>query len=180
MMRQVLLLACALFVLPATASNQTVCDKVEKFLSCPHNTCIDLEGGKGAQVTCSKEVLNHILGLQGVFAPCDPIPHVNLSLTYEHHHANHTIKVEEITYGKDVNIPIPGLSIGIAHLGAVGLDLAVLMKGNLADTSFEVGVDACARVLTKVECGSKLTHKLPVWIFKGKDVDFSDVCARPE
>ena len=47
--------------------------------------------------------------------------------------------------------------------------------GNLSALEVHVGLDACAKVGPLLECGSKLTKALPVWVVQ-HTFDFSSVC----
>ena len=86
--------------------------------------------------------------------------------------------ISGITAGKEENIPIPGLSIAVPHLGNLGVDAAVLIDGNPDKLTLKVGLNACVAAGKKDICASDipfLNRILPVYILHGT-YSFGHVC----
>eukprot|EP00928_Gymnodinium_smaydae_P091304 TRINITY_DN75008_c0_g1_i1.p1 TRINITY_DN75008_c0_g1~~TRINITY_DN75008_c0_g1_i1.p1 ORF type:complete len:264 (-),score=23.88 TRINITY_DN75008_c0_g1_i1:125-916(-) len=128
----------------------------------------------GGTVFCRMAVLgSDMFGMQVDIAPCEDPAHIAIQVTESKHHVNLT--VGGIEAGETEEIPIPGLAIGIPHIGNAGLDVAVGIEGDLKELGLSVGVNACVKVLNHNVCGSDLTGALPVWILRGT-YHFSNYC----
>lgn len=128
----------------------------------------------GGTVDCLITVLEHDkVGLQIDILPCGDPAYVDLQLTESTHHFN--VTVASVEAGEEKDIPFPGLSVAIPHVGNIGVDASVLVDGNLDALQLKIGVNACAMVLGRKVCGSDLTKHLPIWILNGRHA-FGSIC----
>eukprot|EP00542_Grammatophora_oceanica_P010039 CAMPEP_0194047132 /NCGR_PEP_ID=MMETSP0009_2-20130614/23578_1 /TAXON_ID=210454 /ORGANISM="Grammatophora oceanica, Strain CCMP 410" /LENGTH=130 /DNA_ID=CAMNT_0038692657 /DNA_START=288 /DNA_END=680 /DNA_ORIENTATION=- len=109
--------------------------------------------------------------------PCDPSgSSMSLDITEKNH--NISFPIEQIKANDEKNYPIPGLSIAVPGVTALGVDVAVLVSGNPDELTLQVGLNACASVHTKEICASSipgLDLVLPWWMLKGT-YSFGNVC----
>mmetsp|Transcript_21046 Transcript_21046/g.34814 ORF Transcript_21046/g.34814 Transcript_21046/m.34814 type:complete len:195 (+) Transcript_21046:23-607(+) len=120
---------------------------------------------------------NDTIGMKIVIDPCDEQgSSISLDITEEKHHIDYA--VAGIRAGEEKNIPIPGLSIAVPTIGNLGLDAAVLIKGNVDKLTLKVGLNACAAIRHKNICASSIPglHTiLPWWVLRGT-YSFGDMC----
>lgn len=156
------------------ATNKTVCEEVRKVIG-DKCGCSD-RPPYGGDISCEMKFFGDKIGFLIDFEPCAPTPHLDLLLTEKHH--NISFPIGDVTYGQPERFAVPGLNIGIPLIGNAGVDVVIYLDGQVNATTLSIGLDACAEVLHHYHCGSKLWHKLPVWLLKHKSFDFSDVCQR--
>ena len=122
-------------------------------------------------------LLNDTIGMKIVLDPCNPD---GASLSIDVTERNHGIDypITGIHAGEEHDYPIPGLAIVVPGLGHVGMDVAVLITGNLDSLTLKIGLDACVALATKTVCASSipgLNTILPWYVFDDT-YKFSDVC----
>jgi hypothetical protein len=61
--------------------------------------------------------------------------------------------------GTSTKFPIPGLSIDIPLIGSAGVYAIMDLSGNADKLKFKLSLDACAKIITKKECGSKVSKR---------------------
>eukprot|EP00462_Mataza_sp_D1_P004746 CAMPEP_0175110814 /NCGR_PEP_ID=MMETSP0086_2-20121207/14349_1 /TAXON_ID=136419 /ORGANISM="Unknown Unknown, Strain D1" /LENGTH=258 /DNA_ID=CAMNT_0016389073 /DNA_START=16 /DNA_END=792 /DNA_ORIENTATION=- len=137
-------------------------------------SCADVPDG--SDVKCLVNLLGlDKIGLEIQLRPCSSPATISLAVTDTKFGIHY--QIAKINAGIDKQIPIPGLNVDIPLIGNAGVVLDLDFDGNAGSLSVLVGLDACAKVkiIHKTECGSKLTHKLPIKILHGK-WDFSSQC----
>lgn len=83
-------------------------------------------------------------------------------------HYTKTLNFDSTGYNGE--FPIPGLAVKIPITGiSAGVYGVVNISGTEGDFTLDAGLDACATTTSqnKLECGSSLTHDLPVWLIRG-------------
>lgn len=136
-------------------------------------TCQDTSS-IGATVACQVNMLGiDTIGLKAEFAPCAMPAHVNLDITEKDLGIDY--QIAGLTFGKDADIPVPGLSIDIPDVGEAGVNAAVQLVGNVDAFDAQLGLDACISVGGDKECGSSLVPELPIWVIKG-NFTFGSIC----
>jgi hypothetical protein len=153
-------------------ANATFCDRIRGDLS---PSCVCRNANLGGTVDCIIAVQGgDDFGLRMNFKPCDKEGHADMVVTEKKIPIDY--RLAGIAAGQEQDIPVPGLSLGIPGLADAGVDVSVLVAGNVDNMDLHVGVTSCARIcgLFKV-CGDKLTPFLPVTVLHGK-YHFSDVC----
>eukprot|EP00584_Thalassiosira_punctigera_P017645 CAMPEP_0172555072 /NCGR_PEP_ID=MMETSP1067-20121228/57837_1 /TAXON_ID=265564 ORGANISM="Thalassiosira punctigera, Strain Tpunct2005C2" /NCGR_SAMPLE_ID=MMETSP1067 /ASSEMBLY_ACC=CAM_ASM_000444 /LENGTH=192 /DNA_ID=CAMNT_0013343577 /DNA_START=76 /DNA_END=654 /DNA_ORIENTATION=+ len=101
---------------------------------------------------------------------------ISLDVTELNHNIDHAISA--IRAGEEKNIPIPGLSVILPHLGSFGVDTTVVIAGNPDRLRLKVGLNACSQVHHKEICLSDipgLTSEFP-WYILEDDYSFGDIC----
>ncbi|KAA0153836.1 hypothetical protein FNF29_02825 [Cafeteria roenbergensis] len=166
-------LALAMAAAPAWAS---ICSVLNSHLP-SHCHCSDTSR-IGASVKCGVDFL-HLdnIGVQADFAPCAMPAHMSLAVTDSKFHVHHTIA--GLTFGKEGNYPIPGLSLHIPKLGNAGVQVAFQLQGSAKAAQVKVGLDACGSIAGHKVCGSKVISKLPLWLISGK-FSFGHICSAYE
>ena len=89
---------------------------------------------------------------------------------------HYTNKVEFSDVAQE--FPIPGLTVKIPLTGLnAGVYGAVNVSGTTGDFHLDAGLDACANT-NGLDCGSDLTHALPVWLIRGS-ANATSACLAP-
>mmetsp|Transcript_14709 Transcript_14709/g.20431 ORF Transcript_14709/g.20431 Transcript_14709/m.20431 type:complete len:172 (+) Transcript_14709:420-935(+) len=138
------------------------CSEVKKHLS---SDCNCVSSTKGGVVNCSISVL----GKDTVEVIAEVMPCGNpAQLTAE---IKETVLGIHSTFGvksgETEQFAVPGLTIGVPVIGNIGIYADLELKGNASHLEINVGLDGCAKVLGKTNCGEKLTDKLPITILDG-------------
>lgn len=129
-------------------------------------SCADV-ANHGVNVKCLVNLLglDHV-GLEADLLPCAQTASLELDITDTKFGIHH--KIAGIEAGIDKQFAVPGLSVKIPIINVqAGVVIDVSLLGNANNLSLSIGIDACAKVLHKNRCGSKLTHKLPIKILSG-------------
>ena len=120
---------------------------------------------------------NDTIGMKIVINPCDPEgASVSIDVTELNHGIDYPIS--GIRADEEQDYPIPGLAAIVPGLGHVGLDVAVLVTGNLDSLTLKIGLDACLALAAKTVCASSipgLNTILPWYVLSGT-YKFGDVC----
>jgi hypothetical protein len=162
-------------------NNTTFCQIVQPDLP-PECSCQDNTAGPLSFVVACVKVfddvmLNDTIGIDLTLAPCDAQgSSLSLNLTEQAHGIN--FRIAGLRAGDETNFPIPGLSALVPGIGSVGVDMAVLIFGNVDALTLEIGLNACAMVHTHEICASAipgLNRILPWWILQGT-YSFGHVC----
>ena len=82
-----------------------------------------------------------------------------------------------LTFGKNADIPVPGLSVDIPEVGNAGVQAAVQLDGSVDAFEVKLGLDACIEAGDRdgKVCGSSLTSRLPLWVIRG-NYTFGHLC----
>mmetsp|Transcript_29557 Transcript_29557/g.41908 ORF Transcript_29557/g.41908 Transcript_29557/m.41908 type:complete len:216 (+) Transcript_29557:95-742(+) len=120
---------------------------------------------------------NDTIGMKIDMNPCDPDgSSMSIDVTEMDH--NIDLPINQIRAGEEKNLPIPGLSVHVPGIMNLGLDVVVLMSGNLDELTCKVGLNACAGVHNHQICASAipgLNTVLPWWVLSGT-YSFGDIC----
>merc|ERR1712151_519286 len=98
---------------------------------------------------------------------------VDVRITEEAHDIR--FQLAAIRAGKEVRVPVPGLSVGVPSGPNAGVQLRVFLNGSPSSLQTLVCLGACAQVGFFWLCGSQLTAELPICLLEGR-YDFSDFC----
>lgn len=172
-----------LAILANTASSrhvQSLCDRLHP-QDLPQECICSEPEHLHALVQCIKPFngtfFNDTIGITFDLDICNALSsRISLDVTERNH--NIDFPVEAIRAGEEKNIPIPGLSLIVPHLGSVGVDVTVLISGNPDWLKLKVGLNACLQVHHHEICGSNipgLRTELPWYILNGQ-YSFGDVC----
>lgn len=144
--------------------------------------CICSEPGPYSLVVeCDKHfnstMLNDTIGMKIVINPCDPNgASVSIDVTEQEHNIDYPIS--GIRANEESDYPIPGLAVVVPGLGHVGMDVAVLVTGNLDSLTLRIGLNACVALAQKTICASSIpgiSMILPWYVLSGT-YHFGDVC----
>ena len=165
------------------AGNSSMCeaihpDELPEECSCrePHPFSLVIECLK----TFNSTFLNDTIGMKIDLDPCNEDgAKMSLDVTEKDHNITYTLV--GIVAGESKNIPIPGMAMIVPGVGNVGLDVAVLIRGNPDMLKLKIGLNACAQLSTDHQmCASSIpgvSSILPWYILKGT-YSFGDVCSR--
>ena len=180
----------AVLLLLGFAAGEDLCAQLEKIVG---GDCTIADPGVCLKITCDinlakVEAVKVDVDLSGVCNRTAP------SVTFAFREKDMALAYRKtVGIGANVEFPVPGLNIGIHGLQAGVYGAATLEPQAAAATAaaaaaaaagggdvFEIdlGVDACASVLGKSECGSQITSDLPYWIAKGV-INATDTCNGP-
>ena len=163
---------------PFHNENNTLCDIVNTDLP---EECLCRDHNLGMMVDCVKvfnsTFLNDTIGMRLDFDPCDPVAaHLSLDVTEKNHNIDYPIS--QIAANEEHNYPIPGLAVHIPGVMNLGLDVDVLLEGNIDQLTVKVGLNACAGIHNHQVCAESLPilhNILPWWILNGT-YSFGDAC----
>ena len=112
-----------------------------------------------------------------VINPCDPDgASVSIDVTELDHNIDYPLS--GIRANEEQDYPIPGLAVIVPGLGHVGLDVAVLVSGNLDSLTLKIGLNACVALVQRTICASSipgLNAILPWYVLSGT-YKFGDIC----
>ena len=146
------------------------------------NECTCSEPGPYSLVIeCDKHfnstMFNDTIGMKIVINPCDPEgASVSIDVTEQEHNIDYPIS--GIRANEESDYPIPGLAVVVPGLGHIGMDVAVLVTGNLDSLTLKIGLNACVALAQKTICASSipgLNTILPWYVLSGT-YHFGDVC----
>lgn len=152
-----------------------VADDLPEECSCtePHAYSVVMECVKVFNST----FLDDTIGLKVVLDPCDPVA-ARLSIDVTEQNYNIDYPIDQITAGVERNYPIPGMNVHVPYVVNLGLDVDVLVEGNLDALTLKLGLNACAGVSTRQMCAGDiplLNDILPWWVLDGT-YSFGDYC----
>ena len=123
---------------------------------------------------------NDTIGMKIEILPCDPDgASVSIDVTEINHNIDYPIS--GIRANEEQDYPIPGLAVIVPGLGHVGLDVAVLVTGNLDSLTLKIGLNACVALASRTVCASSipgLNAILPWYVLSGT-YKFGDICDDP-
>jgi len=132
-------------------------------------------------IECDKHfnstIFNDTIGMKIVINPCDPVgASVSIDVTELEHNIDYPIS--GIRANEESDYPIPGLAVVVPGIGHIGMDVAVLVTGNLDSLTLKIGLNACVALAQKTICASSipgLNTILPWYVLSGT-YHFGDVC----
>ena len=132
-------------------------------------------------IECDKHfnstMFNDTIGMKIVINPCDPEgASVSIDVTELEHNIDYPIS--GIRANEEPDYPIPGLAVVVPGIGHIGMDVAVLVTGNLDCLTLKIGLNACVALAQKTICASSipgLNMILPWYVLSGT-YHFGDVC----
>merc|ERR1712000_660639 len=129
--------------LPAIRGNEGMCDEISDDLP---SFCQCANTQYGFVVDCSVDFLDlDTIGLKADIKPCGNPASMSLDITEADLGIDYPIAM--IQMGTTKNFPIPGLSVDIPIVGNAGVQVAVVLNGNLNDFDVKVGLNACGTIL---------------------------------
>ena len=161
-------------------NSTSLCERIHPEELPPECACSE-PGPYSLVIECDKHfnstMFNDTIGMKIVINPCDPEgASVSIDVTEQEHNIDYPIS--GIRANEESDYPIPGLAVVVPGLGHIGLDVAVLVTGNLDSLTLKIGLNACVAVAQKTICASSipgLNTILPWYVLSGM-YHFGDVC----
>ena len=161
-----------LFSLVARSTAIDYCGYVARFLP---SECNCANANHGFDLKCSVNFFDlDNVGLQIKVAPCGHPAEAELDFTDTKFNIRH--ELAGLHAGRDLQWPVPGLSLDFPGVGEVGMVVDFGFEGNAASLSLKIGLDACGKVAKIGICGSQLHVGLPLQVFS-HTFNFGQFCA---
>jgi hypothetical protein len=160
--------------------NQSLCERIHPE-DLPEECFCREPGPLSLVVECVKvfnnTYFNDTIGMKIDVDPCNKEgSRVSVDVTEKDY--NIDFPISGIRAGEETNIPIPGLAIMVPAVGHVGVDLAVLVTGNVDSLTMKIGLNACAALATKQLCASAIPglNLILPWYVLQDTYSFGDIC----
>mmetsp|Transcript_795 Transcript_795/g.1516 ORF Transcript_795/g.1516 Transcript_795/m.1516 type:complete len:247 (-) Transcript_795:91-831(-) len=161
-------------------NSTSLCERIHPDELPSECTCSE-PGPYSLVIECDKHfnstMFNDTIGMKIVINPCDPEgASVSIDVTEQEHNIDYPIS--GIRANEESDYPIPGLAVVVPGLGHIGMDVAVLVTGNLDSLTLKIGLNACIALAQKTICASSipgLNTILPWYVLSGT-YHFGDVC----
>lgn len=161
-------------------NHTSLCDRIHPDQLPPECACFE-PGPFSLVVQCLKpfnsSYFNDTIGMKIEILPCDPDgASVSIDVTEMNHNISYPIS--GIRANEEQDYPIPGLAVIVPGLGHLGVDVAVLVTGNLDSLTLKIGLNACVALASRTVCASSipgLNAILPWYILSGT-YKFGDIC----
>lgn len=123
-------------------------------------------------------MFNDTIGLEIIISPCDP-EGASVSIDVTERNYNIEYPISGIRADEEQDYPIPGLAIIVPGLGHVGLDVAVLVSGNLDSLTLKIGLNACIALAQRTICASSIpgVNQILPWYVLSGTYKFGDACS---
>jgi len=177
---RILLILLAVLITGIRGDKPTFCDRIHPEKLPEECTCSE-PGHLGLLIECLKvfnnTYFNDTIGVKLDIEPCNP---EGSSISVDVTELNHNIdyEVSGIRAGEEQIYPIPGLAIMVPGIGHLGLDVDVLISGNVDQLTIKVGLNACMAVGDHMVCANAIpgvNQFLPWWILEDT-YSFGDIC----